>query len=155
MCPTAHKWWPCRRTSHTSGTSAPLVHALRGSEQASAIDAHHHMTCMTSHQVAGRNLPYSPCNLPPRFPSSDGPQDGTVGCDIKLTGILSTSLLSPDEKQPSHGTLVGAGVNAAHHQHLFSARLDLVVDDEQGGKDLVVCEVCVCCLLAAVSLLVT
>eukprot|EP00878_Enallax_costatus_P018606 GHUV01019596.1.p1 GENE.GHUV01019596.1~~GHUV01019596.1.p1 ORF type:complete len:681 (+),score=180.46 GHUV01019596.1:3034-5076(+) len=67
-------------------------------------------------------------------------QDGTVGCDIKLTGILSTSLLSPDEKQPSHGTLVGAGVNAAHHQHLFSARLDLVVDDEQGGKDLVVCE---------------
>lgn len=36
-------------------------------------------------------------------------QDGTIGMDIKLTGILSTSLLSPGEEQPSHGILVGAG----------------------------------------------
>lgn len=77
------------------------------------------------------------------------PQDGTISCEIKLTGILSTSLLSPGESQPSHGVLVGAGVNAAHHQHLFSARLDLAVDDDQGGKNLVVSEVCMglclCC----------
>ncbi|WIA36385.1 hypothetical protein OEZ86_007700 [Tetradesmus obliquus] len=67
-------------------------------------------------------------------------QDGTIGMDIKLTGILSTSLLSPGEEQPSHGILVGAGVNAAHHQHLFSARLDMAVDDENGGRNLIVSE---------------
>lgn len=61
--------------------------------------------------------------------------------EIKLTGILSTSLLSPGEARPSHGILVGPGVNAAAHQHLFCARLDMAVDDEQGGKDLVVSEV--------------
>lgn len=68
-------------------------------------------------------------------------QDGAIGCEIKLTGILSTSLLSPGEQQPTHGTLVGAGVNAAHHQHLFNARLDMAVDDEEGGRHLVVSEV--------------
>lgn len=68
-------------------------------------------------------------------------QDGTVGCEIKLTGILSTSLLSPDEHKPTHGILVGASVNAAHHQHLFNARLDLAVDDDHGGRNLVVSEV--------------
>jgi primary-amine oxidase len=68
-------------------------------------------------------------------------QDGTIGFEIKLTGILSTSMLSPGEAAPTHGTLVAPGVNAAQHQHLFSARLDLSVDDEQGGKQLVVSEV--------------
>ena len=69
-------------------------------------------------------------------------QDGTIGMDIKLTGILSTSLLSPGEgSAPSHGILVGPGVNAAAHQHLFCARLDMAVDDAQGGRDLVVSEV--------------
>ncbi|KAF6253735.1 copper amine oxidase [Scenedesmus sp. NREL 46B-D3] len=68
-------------------------------------------------------------------------QDGSIGMDIKLTGILSTSLLSPGESSPSHGTLVGPGVNAAHHQHLFSARLDMAVDDDDGGRNLVVSEV--------------
>ena len=68
-------------------------------------------------------------------------QDGTIGCEIKLTGILSTSLLSPGEASPSHGILVGPGVNAAAHQHLFCARLDPAVDDEQGGRDLIVSEV--------------
>jgi primary-amine oxidase len=68
-------------------------------------------------------------------------QDGTIGMDIKLTGILSTSLLSPGEASPSHGILVGPGVNAAHHQHLFNARLDMAVDDDNGGRNLVVSEV--------------
>jgi primary-amine oxidase len=69
------------------------------------------------------------------------PQDGTIGMDIKLTGILSTSLLSPGEASPSHGILVGGGVNAAHHQHLFNARLDMAVDDDNGGRNLIVSEV--------------
>lgn len=68
-------------------------------------------------------------------------QDGTISMEIKLTGILSTSLLSPGEPRPSHGILVGPGVNAAAHQHLFCARLDMAVDDQQGGRDLVVSEV--------------
>ena len=68
-------------------------------------------------------------------------QDGTISFDMKLTGILSTSVLSPGEGSPTHGTLVAPGVNAAAHQHLFSARLDLAVDDEQGGRELMVTEV--------------
>eukprot|EP00877_Chromochloris_zofingiensis_P005949 jgi/Chrzof1/1607/Cz10g14120.t1 len=69
-------------------------------------------------------------------------QDGTIAHEIKLTGILSTSLPSPDEHagRPTHGTLVAPGVNAAQHQHLFSARLDMVVDDDQGGRELVISE---------------
>lgn len=68
-------------------------------------------------------------------------QDGTIGMDIKLTGILSTSVLSPGESNSTHGTMVGQGVNAAHHQHLFSARLDMAVDDDNGGRNLIVSEV--------------
>jgi primary-amine oxidase len=74
-------------------------------------------------------------------------QDGTIGMDIKLTGILSTSVLSPGESRPSHGILVGPGVNAAAHQHLFCARLDMAVDDQLGGRDLVVSEVSASALL--------
>jgi primary-amine oxidase len=68
-------------------------------------------------------------------------QDGTISFEIKLTGELSTNLLSEGEGHPSHGTLVGPGVNAQHHQHMFCARLDMAVDDEQGGKSLMVSEV--------------
>jgi hypothetical protein len=40
-------------------------------------------------------------------------QDGTITFEIKLTGELSTNLLSEGEgPKPTHGTLVGPGVNA-------------------------------------------
>ncbi|GAX83474.1 hypothetical protein CEUSTIGMA_g10899.t1 [Chlamydomonas eustigma] len=68
-------------------------------------------------------------------------QDGTIGHEIKLTGELSTNMLSPGEEEPEFGTLVGPGVNAQHHQHMFCARLDMCVDDEEGGKGLEVSEV--------------
>ncbi|WIA30543.1 hypothetical protein OEZ86_000626 [Tetradesmus obliquus] len=68
-------------------------------------------------------------------------QDGTINFEIKLTGELSTNLLSEGEAHPTHGTLVAPGVNAQHHQHLFCARLDMAVDDAQGGKGLLVSEV--------------
>jgi primary-amine oxidase len=67
-------------------------------------------------------------------------QDGTISFEIKLTGELSTNLLSEGEAHPTHGTLVGPGVTAQHHQHLFCARLDMAVDDAQGGKSLLVSE---------------
>ncbi len=44
---------------------------------------------------------------------------------------------------------VSPHVVAAYHQHLFCARLDLAVDCDEGGKNLVVSEVSVsaCCPL--------
>lgn len=70
-----------------------------------------------------------------------GLQDGTIKYEIKLTGELSTNHLSMGEEAPEYGTLVMEGVNAQHHQHMFCARLDMAVDDEEGGKGLYVSEV--------------
>lgn len=50
-------------------------------------------------------------------------------------------MLSQGEAHPQHGTLVGPGVNAQHHQHMFLARIDPAIDDGQGGRDVVVTEV--------------
>ncbi len=71
--------------------------------------------------------------------------DGSIGYEIKLTGELSTNLLSPGEDGPAPGwgTLVADRVNSQHHQHMFCARLDFAVDDEEGGKGLKVSEVSV------------
>lgn len=69
-------------------------------------------------------------------------QDGTIGYEIKLTGELSTNMLSAGEGvKPEYGILVGPGLNAQHHQHMFCARLDPAIDDDEGGKDVVVTEV--------------
>ena len=68
-------------------------------------------------------------------------QDGTIKYEIKLTGELSTNPLSFGEESPEYGTLVMEGVNAQHHQHMFCARLDMAVDDQEGGKGLYVSEV--------------
>jgi Cu2+-containing amine oxidase len=79
------------------------------------------------HSVAGRHLLAA--------------QDGTIEYEIKLSGELSTNLLSPGEgPKPKWGTLVMPGVNAQIHQHMFCARLDMAIDDDQGGKGLVVSE---------------
>lgn len=65
-------------------------------------------------------------------------QDGMIEYEIKLSGELSTNLLSEGEgPTPSHGVLVADGVNAQVHQHMFCARLDMAVD----GLDNVVSEV--------------
>ncbi|GAA6046717.1 hypothetical protein JCM3770_003132 [Rhodotorula araucariae] len=55
-------------------------------------------------------------------------QDGTMGLNIKLTGILNTYTAAPGEKVGAFGTLVSPGVQAHHHQHLFSVRVDPMVD---------------------------
>ena len=68
-------------------------------------------------------------------------QDGAIQHEVKLTGEVSTTLASPeDAEDPRFGTLVLPNVLAAHHQHLFCARLDMAVDDEDGGRGLVVSE---------------
>ena len=51
----------------------------------------------------------------------------------QLTGQLSTNALSPGETKPEYGVLVDPLVNAQHHQHMFCARLDMAVDDPEGG----------------------
>ena len=69
-------------------------------------------------------------------------QDGTIEYQIKLTGELSTNMLSPGEEGSSeYATMVAEGVAAQFHQHLFCVRLDPAVDDVQGGKGLAVSEV--------------
>ena len=68
-------------------------------------------------------------------------QDGTIKYEIKLTGELSTNALSFGEESPEYGTLVMEGVNAQHHQHMFCARLDMAIDDAEGGKGIYVSEV--------------
>lgn len=51
--------------------------------------------------------------------------DGTIEYEIRLTGELSTNLLSAGEDTPTHGTLVAPGVNSQIHQHMFCAKLDM------------------------------
>lgn len=55
-------------------------------------------------------------------------QDGTIQPDIKLTGILNTYSMNPDEDTLGWGTQVYPGVNAHNHQHLFCLRIDPNVD---------------------------
>ena len=52
--------------------------------------------------------------------------DGTIELEIKATGILFTSA-HPGGEHP-YSTEVAPGLAAPHHQHLFSARLDVTVD---------------------------
>ncbi|KAK3384677.1 copper amine oxidase [Lasiosphaeria ovina] len=55
-------------------------------------------------------------------------QDGTIQPEIKLTGILNTYAMDPDEDTHGWGTQVYAGVNAHNHQHLFSLRINPNID---------------------------
>jgi primary-amine oxidase len=58
-------------------------------------------------------------------------QDGCIDFKIKLSGELSTNLLSEGEEAPSHGVMVAPGVNAQIHQHMFAAKLDMAVDSHK------------------------
>eukprot|EP00188_Purpureofilum_apyrenoidigerum_P006075 Plantae.Rhodophyta-Purpureofilum_apyrenoidigerum.ctg8779.p1 GENE.Plantae.Rhodophyta-Purpureofilum_apyrenoidigerum.ctg8779~~Plantae.Rhodophyta-Purpureofilum_apyrenoidigerum.ctg8779.p1 ORF type:complete len:649 (+),score=102.63 Plantae.Rhodophyta-Purpureofilum_apyrenoidigerum.ctg8779:157-2103(+) len=55
-------------------------------------------------------------------------QDGTIEYEIKLSGELSTNVLSRGEDAPEYGVLVAPGVNAQVHQHMFCVRLDFAID---------------------------
>ena len=85
----------------------------------------------------------------PSFPCSPLPagfywslhQDGTIGFEVKLTGIVSTHAMFPDEQtpeggSPEWGTRIAPGVNAHVHQHFFMVRMDPTVDCAEGGKNL-------------------
>ncbi|KAI5116906.1 hypothetical protein M0805_000801 [Coniferiporia weirii] len=54
-------------------------------------------------------------------------QDGTVEFEVRLTGILQVYVKDNNEANP-YGTEVAKGVNAHYHQHLFSLRVDPMID---------------------------
>ena len=59
--------------------------------------------------------------------------DGTIECEIRLTGALFTAA-HPGGDHP-HSTEVAPGLGAPAHQHLFSARLDMDVDGQANAVD--------------------
>lgn len=60
-------------------------------------------------------------------------QDGSIRLDIKLTGILNTTVCNLGENTAPWGTTVYPQVNAHNHQHLFSLRLDPRVDGDNNS----------------------
>jgi primary-amine oxidase len=52
--------------------------------------------------------------------------DGTIECEVKMTGVLFTAAY-PASGNP-YSAEVAPGLGAPVHQHLFSARLDMTVD---------------------------
>lgn len=54
-------------------------------------------------------------------------QDGSIEFEIRLTGILQAYVAGLDEPAP-YATRVASGIHAHFHQHLFSVRVDPMVD---------------------------
>ncbi|MFO0898384.1 MAG: primary-amine oxidase [Pirellulales bacterium] len=57
-------------------------------------------------------------------------QDGSIHCEVKLTGIMNTTAL-PEPTE--FGVQVAPGLNAPFHQHIFVARIDPAVDGPQNS----------------------
>ncbi|KZT38380.1 peroxisomal copper amine oxidase [Sistotremastrum suecicum HHB10207 ss-3] len=55
-------------------------------------------------------------------------QDGTIELEIRLTGILNVYLLAENESGAPFGTQVAPRINAQNHQHIFSMRIDPMID---------------------------
>lgn len=53
--------------------------------------------------------------------------DGTIECEVKLTGILNVGALEEGEVS-KYGTMVAPQVNAPYHQHFFNFRIDTMLD---------------------------
>jgi primary-amine oxidase len=54
-------------------------------------------------------------------------QDGTIGVEVKATGIPFASALPVGERS-AYGALMAPGIEAHVHQHIFSYRFDMAVD---------------------------
>lgn len=54
--------------------------------------------------------------------------DGTIQLEVKLTGVVSSMAFDPAGPDPEFANVIGRGVAAPHHQHMFNARLDFDVD---------------------------
>ncbi|KAJ7188863.1 copper amine oxidase [Mycena filopes] len=54
-------------------------------------------------------------------------QDGSIEMEIRLTGILQVYIAADGEQSP-YSTVVAPNINAHYHQHIFSVRVDPMVD---------------------------
>jgi len=64
--------------------------------------------------------------------------DGTIECEAKLTGVLFTSAypgLDEAGADYPYASEVAPGLGGPYHQHLFSARLDMMVDGVANAVD--------------------
>ena len=59
-------------------------------------------------------------------------QDGTIGVEVKATGIPFASAL-PSVRKSAYGALMAPGIEAHVHQHVFSYRFDMTVDGERNS----------------------
>ena len=59
--------------------------------------------------------------------------DGTIECEAKLTGVVFTAAYP--EGGSAFATEIAPGLAAPYHQHLFSARLDMMVDGVSNAVD--------------------
>jgi primary-amine oxidase len=59
-------------------------------------------------------------------------QDGTIGVEVKATGIPLVSGRAVGERS-IYGALVAPGIDAHVHQHVFSFRFDMTVDGERNS----------------------
>ncbi|KAH8692697.1 copper amine oxidase [Talaromyces proteolyticus] len=59
-------------------------------------------------------------------------QDAQVNYEVRATGILSTAPINLGDSVP-YGTMLGPGVMAPYHQHLFSLRIDPAVDGQKNS----------------------
>ncbi|KAH9940012.1 peroxisomal copper amine oxidase [Epithele typhae] len=56
-------------------------------------------------------------------------QDGNIELEIRLSGILQVYAKAEEEPNPNpFGTTLAPGINAHYHQHIFSFRVDPMVD---------------------------
>ncbi|WP_240477439.1 primary-amine oxidase [Jiangella muralis] len=58
--------------------------------------------------------------------------DGTIQLEVKATGVVATSSYRPDSAYASE---VAPGLGAPYHQHLYCARLDMMVDGLDNSVD--------------------
>ncbi|KAI9315747.1 copper amine oxidase [Dichotomocladium elegans] len=55
-------------------------------------------------------------------------QDGTFEYECKATGQLNTHVLAEDETPGDYGVMVAPQINAQHHEHFFTMRIDPMID---------------------------
>ncbi|RIQ37400.1 primary-amine oxidase [Jiangella rhizosphaerae] len=58
--------------------------------------------------------------------------DGTIQLEVKATGVVATSSYKPDS---AYAAEVAPGLGAPFHQHLYCARLDMMVDGLDNAVD--------------------
>ena len=61
-------------------------------------------------------------------------QDGTIGVEVKATGIPFPSAIAPGEKS-EYGTIIAPGIESHVHQHVFGFRFDMCVDGDRNSVE--------------------